>query len=69
MFFFASITYFLQFSSKLLFAIARYSVRYSLLASEKNTPLFGIARYLKPCRGHHFLVSSFSYTFPTAITK
>jgi len=57
------------FSSKLLFAIAHYSLRYSFLASGKNTPLFGIACYLKPYRGHHFLVSSFSYTFPTAITK
>ena len=33
--------YFLWFSSKPLFAIARYS----LLAFEKNTPLFVIARY------------------------
>ena len=41
--------YFLWFSSKSLFAIARYSLPYSLLASEKNTPLFVIACYLKPC--------------------
>ena len=39
--------YFLWFSSKPLFAIARYSLRYSLLASGKNTSLFTIARYLK----------------------
>ena len=36
------------FSSKPLFAIARYSFRYSVLALEKNMPLFAIVRYLKP---------------------
>ena len=40
--------YFLWFYSKPLFDIARYSFRYNLLASKKNTPLFTIARYLKP---------------------
>jgi len=40
--------YFSWFSSKSLFAIARYRLRYSPLALGKNTPLFTIARYLKP---------------------
>jgi hypothetical protein len=37
------------FDSKSLFVIARYSLRYSFLASEKKMPLFAIARYLKLC--------------------
>jgi hypothetical protein len=35
------------FDSKSLFAIARYNLRYSFLASEKKMPLFAIVRYLK----------------------
>jgi hypothetical protein len=44
--FFIYYLYLSWFDSKSLFAIARYSLRYSFLASEKM-PLFAIARYLK----------------------
>ena len=42
--------YFSWFSRKLLFAIARYSLRYNLLVLGKNTPLFKtlVARKKKP---------------------
>jgi hypothetical protein len=45
--FFIYYLYLSWFDSKSLFVIARYSLRYSFLASEKKMPLFAIARYLK----------------------
>jgi hypothetical protein len=45
--FFIYYLYLSWFDSKSLFAIARYSLRYSFLALEKKMPLFAIARYLK----------------------
>jgi hypothetical protein len=45
--FFIYYLYLSWFDSKSLFAIARYSLRYSFLASEKKMPLFSIAHYLK----------------------
>jgi hypothetical protein len=52
--FFIYYLYLSWFDSKSLFAIARYSLRYSFLASEKKMPLFAIARYLKLCaEGRH----------------
>jgi hypothetical protein len=48
--FFIYYLYVSWYDSKSLFAIARYNLRYSFLASEKKILLFAIARYLKLCQ-------------------